>query len=251
MANLSGNPYFDPNEDADILNPSSSAYTPKGGKHVLDGSMCQCGTAHDLNLPPDIPQEVIEQLSEFLDKLPSRAVDVVVSSENSLAIKLLYDFVDFTDEIDAANASMPLMRAIAETVDSLAGGNVIGPKVRFFESEHMLISSHVVMKALDGIRNKLNNDFNGEDDPRRISLFEAFEAMLESGQIRLDNAINNYKQMAEETNNSVDPLVLEKGEYSPDASYFASRMFRFPVVNFANTDEKTIEAEDINNGTSE
>lgn len=234
MSRSSDNPYYLPDEDDDILKPHKKSIPIDGRKHVLDGSICPCGTSHDLNLPQDIPPEVLDQLSDFLDKLPNRAIDIVISSENSLAMKLLHDFIDFADEIESMNKGMPLIRALAEIVDRLDGGGVVGPLVRFYESEQILIGTHIVVKSLSQLKVSLGEklDTDSEENTKNISLFDALEAITEASVIRLDNAIQKYIEIAKETENKIDQSIVESGIYSDDASYFANRLFKFPILNF-------------------
>ena len=228
------NPYYMPGEDDDIFEePEEGDAGTSAQRHVLDGSLCHCGKTHNLHLPMGAPPEVIDKLSEYIDHLPDQAMSIIVTAENTLSMKLMHDFMTFATEVDTVNKQGPFMRAIAELLDELAGGNKIGPLVKFYEAEQMVISTHVVTKALEGLRDKLVEDTKNEDREKQHSIFDALNRILEAASVRMDLAIERYTITAEETNNVVDKNIIETGVYGEEASYFASRLVQIPLINMS------------------
>ena len=241
MVPPSENPYYIADEDDDILKPHKRQ-SPSGvsgdRKHTLDGSMCNCGVEHKLKLPQDIPSEVLDQLSDFLDKLPHQAIDIIVTAENSMAMQLLYDFTEFAEEVDTANPYGPILRAIAESVDSLMGENKLGSLIKFYESEQLLITTHVVVRSLNTLKKTLLSKLENENDLLTSPILEALDSIIYSSSERMAIAIEHYINIAKETGNRIDESIIEKGKFSDDASYFASRLGSIPIFKFSMGDEE-------------
>jgi len=236
VGNPKENLYYSGDEDDDIFAPKTTDNNDKIA-HTLDGSKCPCGSVHNLRLPPDVPPEIIEKLSEYLDKLPDQTIDIIISAENSLGTKLMHDFMHFTEEVDSANKNAPFFRAVAETVDELAGGNKLGPLIKFYEAEQTVISSHVVKKALEGLKKKLAKDPELESDIAKKPIVEALDKILAAIHLRMDLAIQRYKEIGEETGHTTDLDIIETGVYGEEASYFASRLVQIPLLSLLQTEE--------------
>lgn len=208
----STNPYYDPSADADLLAPSEPKTS--GSNHTYDGSICPtCKVIHQISMPPDIPQDVLDRLSKFLDSLPSDALaqHIIITSVNTLGNKVLRDFVAFVADVDKTATGGYVMRAVCEVLDELSDG-ALSKKLRLYEAEDHLISTHVVLKSANRLADKMSerNDL-GEHKDR---ILENFDTILRHTMERLAAATEAYRVEAANQDLPLDESLINNGVYT-------------------------------------
>lgn len=226
----SANPYFDPREDDDVFqtSPRSSSGDPA---HTFDGNPCACGITHPVSLPGAVPPEILNELSEFIGKLGDHTVNIILTADRSMEQKLLEDFIDFAEDSDTVNRKGPLLRAITETIDQLVGKPTIGPLVKFYTAEQVLMTSHRAIRTIDDIRKSIA-DYSNANEEKREQLLSVLAMARQCADERLANAREQYQSIAKETDNTIDPDILDHGDYAEDASYLGKQLIQVPLDRY-------------------
>jgi len=236
------NPYLDPDADDDlfITDASESATADEslgigGRRHNLDGSKCTvCGKIHNIAVLPDVPEDVLDKLSEFLDQLPedSKTQDIILSSGSSAGNKILADFVSFALDIDEINSDSPVFRALCETVDELVeqtGGQegYLIKKINLYKTEHILVSTHTVLKSV----NKLAENFKDREDLSEVQdkIQATFNVIVHTVMQRLKVITEKYRIAAAEAGVEVDRDLINTGKYT-NPNRYATAMMEHPFI---------------------
>lgn len=205
------NPYEIPDDDLkDVLNAG-----PRNRKHAFGGDPCDAcgGVIHNIQIPSDIPPEVADTLSEFLDTLPEEILNsaIIVAKSSPNTTKIISDFDALSKSLERDHFYSPLLQAIAETLDELTGGKV-ERLWRTYQSEAQLMSYHGVLKVLNETKIELESRTNTSvDDSALFTLLEKFLVDITG---RIANSTEQYRLRAGETGVEVDEQIIESGVYS-------------------------------------
>ena len=218
------NPYAIPDDaDADILGE-----TPQR-KHALDGSVCpSCGIAHELESDQDLPEEVLDKLAEFLDGVPAGAIHskITVARSTPGHNHLMQDFINFAQELEKVAREAPLLRALAETVDELSGGQV-QRLWRVYQSERELMIGHILVKSVNRMLDlRAPGEAQTEPTTETKMLVELLETLQAASIERIQKAAELYRLRAGETGVPVDEQLIETGVFSDEheVSHFREGM---------------------------
>lgn len=234
------NPYAIPDDDVrDILDSGSD-----NRRHMLDGtSPCNAcgGVVHNIVAPSDLPSEVLDALSNFLDGMPGDVLSsqIIIARSTPDRSKVIADFMEFSKILNEVGADGPLIRAIAEVVDEMSGGKV-ERLWRVYQSERELLIAHTVLKAINtmkvGLEGKKGTAEQGADDE---VLWKLLEQLQNSTMERIGAAVERYRFRAGETGVAIDEQLIETGTYSPDhnRSRFTDHTMSEPIATEIGVEE--------------
>lgn len=206
------NPYYDPSADDDIFGDAgSSGVSATGHKHSIDGSVCpRCSRPHP-PVPEDMDPEARTALLELLDAMPDALVDVMIGAfgggmaggEVPPHAHFMQVFFQAVHASDYDNRPGPVLRAVAEVLDELSGGQV-SRRIKIYECERQLIVTHRVLKTCNNAMEEARSQ--DMDGPLWLMGF-ACEFLLD----RLGIIASQYRKLCAEASMDPDEQVIEVG----------------------------------------
>jgi len=232
---MSENPYINDDADDDLFGSPHSGGDRNvffsGERHILDGSLCHCGETHSLSLPPNIPPEVVEQLSEVLESLPDAAVNILVSSDKNVSNKLYHDFLQYGDSLDKVGRNAPILVAMAKAIVQLAGKDILAPLIKLAEIEDYIIKTHAMIDAVTHIRLKIENTDKTFEPNEMSDFLNTLTKIGEAADNRLGKLVLKYRIVTEELGENIDEDLIKTGKYSSNNSYYSSRILEQRILN--------------------
>ena len=192
---MSANPYLSGNEDDDLfdssVNQNSNTY----------------GGSND-NLPP----ELLDALSRYVN---GGNASINHSTQISLACYAAADLISFFGETFSSRNDIPVLSALCDVVNRISEG-MLSQFLNLHQARHDIIFCHTVKiyaETISDAVDKAPSEMEGE----KLKMF--LNVYLSYVNWRLNIAVNEYKEMCNFLEVTVDSALLDNGTISPDDTF--------------------------------